>query len=317
MLCSGFTVTLGSIGLTQCRWNHHNLSTISSRPEWLTLKEGSKSYIDAVIKDVPSDHVFLNSPVRRLYNDASGRVVLDFGGGRTDTFDHVILATHGDQALPILGSSATDEERCILSCFKTSQNEVVLHSDLMHMPNRRKAWCSWNYMTLSPQSKGYTDTVSLTYNMNTLQHIPEDKFGHVLVTMNPLHPPEPELIQGRFQYSHPLYTPRAVQAQTRLRNIQNKRGISYAGAWTKYGFHEDGFTSGLEAAQDALGAKFPFEIVDSSMIRGARPTLTLADYLARLIIITIQMLVVRPLELLAGINRQAVGKRVFKGVKET
>lgn len=269
------------------------------------------------MKDIPFDHVFLNSPIQCLENNTSGHVVLHLDGGRRDTFDHVILATHGDQALSILGSSATEEERLILSCFETSQNEVVLHSDMRHMPHRRKAWSSWNYMTLSPQSEGYTDMVSLTYNMNILQHIPVDKFGHVLVTMNPLHPPDPELTQGRFQYSHAMYTQKSVQAQKRLRNIQNRRGISYAGAWTKYGFHEDGFTSGLKAAQDALGVKLPFEIVDSSRSRGARPTLTFADYLARVIIILVQMLVVRPLELLAGIKRQAVGKRILKGVKET
>lgn len=269
------------------------------------------------MKDFPSERVFLNSSVQRVDNDASGRVVLSLDDGRQDTFDHVILATHGDQALSILGPSATEEERSILSCFKTSQNEVVLHSDLKHMPQRRKAWSSWNYMTLSPQAEGYTDIVSLTYNMNTLQHIPEDKFGHVLVTLNPLLPPDPALTQGRFQYSHPLYTPKAVQAQKRLRNIQNKRGISYIGAWTKYGFHEDGFTSGLQAAQEYLGAKLPFDIVDPSLGRGARPRLTLADYFARLLIILIQVLVIRPLELLAGTSRQPVGKRRLKEVKQT
>lgn len=269
------------------------------------------------MKDFPSERVFLNSPVQRVENDASGRVVLFLDDGRTDTFDHVILATHGDQALSILGLSATEEERSILSCFKTSQNEVVLHSDLKHMPRRRKAWSSWNYMALSPQTEGYTDMVSLTYNMNTLQHIPEDKFGHVLVTMNPLHPPDPALRQGRFLYSHPLYTQKAVQAQKRLRNIQNKRGISYAGAWTKYGFHEDGFTSGLQAAQEYLGAKLPFDLVDSSLSRGTRPRLTLVDYFVRLVIILIQGLVVRPLELLAGISRQPAGKRRLEEVKQT
>lgn len=269
------------------------------------------------MKDFPSQRVFLNSPVQRVENDTSGRVVLFFDDGRTDTFDYVILATHGDQALSILGPSATEEERSILSCFKTSQNEVVLHSDLKHMPQRRKAWSSWNYMALSPQTKGYTDIVSLTYNMNTLQHIPEDKFGHVLVTMNPLHLPDPALTQGRFLYSHPLYTQEAVQAQKRLRNIQNKRGISYAGAWTRYGFHEDGFTSGLQAAQESLGAKLPFDLVDSSLSRGTRPRLTFADYFARLIIVLIQVLLVRPLELLAGVRRQPQVNRRLKEVKQT
>lgn len=161
------------------RWNHHNLSTVSSRPEWLTLREGSRSYIDAVMECIPSDHVFLDSPVQSVQNQADGRITLRTVGGLSQNFDHVILATHGDQALSILGPSATDEEREILSSFKTSQNEVVLHSDLTHMPKRRSAWCSWNYMTLSPEPGTTTDIVSLTYNMNTLQHIPTEQFGHV------------------------------------------------------------------------------------------------------------------------------------------
>ncbi|KUJ09822.1 NAD/FAD-binding-like protein [Mollisia scopiformis] len=305
-----------TLTLIRFLWNHHNLSTISAQPEWLTLKDGSRSYIDAVMKDFPSDHVFLNSPVQRVENNASGRVVLYLEDGRTDTFNHVILATHGGQALSILGSSAKDEERSILSCFKTSQNEVLLHSDLTHMPQRRNAWCSWNYMTLSPKSEAYTDTVSLTYNMNILQHIPENKFGHILVTLNPLHRPDPALTQGRYLYSHPLYTSKAVRAQKQLPCIQNVRGISYAGAWTNYGFHEDGFSSGLRVAQDHLGVRLPFDLVDSTFSRGKKPELGIVDYLLRFVIILVQVLVVQTLELLAGVKRRPEGKQMLEGVKQ-
>lgn len=266
--------------------------------------------------DFPTDRIFLNSPVRRVENNASDHVVLHLDDGRTDTYDHVILATHGDLALSILGSSATEEEQSVLSCFKTSQNEVVLHSDLTHMPQRRAAWSSWNYLTLSKQSEGYTEMVSLTYNMNILQHIPEDKFGHILVTLNPIHPPNPARTQGRFLYSHPLYTPKAVQAQKRLPEIQNKRGISFAGAWTNYGFHEDGFSSGLKVAQDHLGARIPFIFIDSTLSRGKKPKLSILDYFLRLIIILIQVLVVQSLELLAGVTRQPVDKRLPRKVKQ-
>lgn len=254
------------------------------------------------MKDFPSDRVFLNSPVQRIESDVKGRVVLFLGDGRSDTFDHVILATHGDQALSILGSTATEEETSVLSCFKSSQNEVVLHSDISLMPHRRKAWSSWNYMALSSRSKAGIDKVSLTYNMNILQHISENSFGHVLVTMNPLHQPDPALTQGRFLYSHPLYTPKAIQAQKQLQYIQNKRRISYAGAWTKYGFHEDGFSSGLKVAQDHLGAKLPFAFVDSTLSRGTKPKLGILDYFLRLVIVLIQLLIIQPLELLAGIT---------------
>lgn len=261
------------------------------------------------MKDFPSERVFLNSRVERVENDSKDRVVIHLEGGQKETFDHVILATHGDQALSILGTSATEEERSTLSCFETSQNEVVLHSDLSHMPRRRSAWSSLNYMTLSPQSRGYTDKVSLTYNMNTLQHIPEEYFGHVFATLNPLHEPDPALTQGRFFYSNSPYTPKAIRAQKLLPHIQNTRGISYAGAWTNYGFHEDGFSSGLLAAQGSLGAKLSFRFVDSSYRKGRKPELTVIDYLLRLIFTIIQLYIVQPLERILGIDRRPIGTR--------
>jgi predicted NAD/FAD-binding protein len=290
------------------------MSTVSSRPDWLTLKNGSKTYIDAVMKEFSSGKVSLNTPVHKVSNDNNGRVTLHMANDETETFDHVVLATHGDQALSILGDSATNVERAVLSSFKTSQNEAVLHSDLTHMPRNREAWSSWNYMTLSSSSRSYTDQVSLTYNMNILQHIPRKQFGDVLVTLNPLHPPNPTLTQGRFQYSHPLYTSEAIRAQSLLHTIQNKRGISYAGAWTKYGFHEDGFTSGLQVAQDHLGAKLPFELVDSKTSRG-KPELGLADHLLRFVMLFIQVFVIQTLEVFAGTSRRQAAKPV-KEVKQ-
>ncbi|KND94138.1 hypothetical protein TOPH_01285 [Tolypocladium ophioglossoides CBS 100239] len=303
-----------AVTLVRFLWNHHLLSTVAARPQWLTLKNGSQSYIDAVMKGFPPNHLFLNTPVRHISNDESGRVLLHLENGKTEVYDHVILATHGDQALSIIKPSSTAQERSILSSFQTSQNEVVLHSDLTLMPQNRKAWSSWNYLTLSSPSKANIDQVSLTYNMNILQHIPRDPFGDVLVTLNPLHRPRPAKTQGRYFYSHPLYTPSAVRAQKLLRNIQNKRGISYAGAWTKYGFHEDGFSSGLHVAQEHLGAKLPFEFRDSTYSRGKKPKLGLADPLLRLIILVIQVFVVQVLERLFGAGRSRVKPRL-NGVK--
>ncbi|KAG6017634.1 hypothetical protein E4U54_005577 [Claviceps lovelessii] len=301
--------------LVRFLWNHHLLSTVAARPDWLTLRDGSQSYIDAVMKGFPPNHLFLNTPVTGLFNDDSGRVVLQFEDGKSETFDHVVLATHGDQALSILGASATQQERDILSCFKTSQNEAVLHSDLTLMPRNRKAWSSWNYLTLSSASKANIDQVSLTYNMNILQHIPRNPFGDVLVTLNPLHRPRAALTKARFFYSHPLYTPAAIRAQKFLPHIQNKRGISYAGAWTKYGFHEDGFSSGLHVAQEHLGAKLPFDFKDSTYSRGKKPRLGLLDHLARLFILLVQVFVIQLLGRLCGRDARQPVNFVPNGVK--
>lgn len=128
------------------------------------------------------------------------------------------------------------------------------------MPVNPEAWASWNYMTTSTATSRNINKVSLTYNMNILQHIHPSRFGDALVTLNPLIPPHPSTVQGEWEYEHSLYTPEAIQAQSRLVEIQNKRGITFAGAWTGYGSHEDGFTSGLGAAIDSLGAEVPWDV---------------------------------------------------------
>ncbi|KAM3520791.1 hypothetical protein NHJ13051_006639 [Beauveria bassiana] len=295
-----------AIALVRFMWNHHLLSTVSARPEWLTIKEGAQAYIQAVMRGFPPNHLHLNTAVRQINNSADGRVLLSLEDGNTEVFDHVILATHGDQALALLGPSATEKERAVLSCFQTSQNEAVLHSDTNFMPRNTRAWAAWNYLTLSSPSTGKAniDKVSLTYNMNILQHIPQDPFGDVLVTLNPLQRPRQSTVQGRFFYSHPLYTPGAFRAQRELPQIQNKRGISYVGAWTNYGFHEDGFSSGLAVAQNHLGAKLPFEFKDSTYSRGRKPQLGLGDYILRFFILLIQLFIVLTFDRFSAVRKR-------------
>lgn len=294
-------------------WNHHLLSTVAARPDWLTVKDGAQAYVDVIMRGFPKNHLFLNTPVKSVTNEEDGQVRLHFDEGQSEVYDHVILATHGDQAYSIIQNSATSDEKAIMSSFHTSENTAVLHSDLSLLPESRKAWSSWNYMTLSSQRTGRNkvDQVSLTYNMNILQHIPQDTFGDVLVTLNPLHEPKKDTVQGRYSYSHPLYNTAAVRAQGLLPRIQNTRGISYAGAWTNYGFHEDGFSSGLRVATEHLGAKLPFEFVDSTFSRGRRPALNLGDHLLRLVILVIQVFLVRPFDM-AKSNLSSLGGSRFQ-----
>jgi predicted NAD/FAD-binding protein len=290
--------------LTNCRWNHHLLSTFAARPEWLTISTGANTYIDKVMQGFPPNHLRLNTTVTALTNEADGRVRLHTQGGHSEVFDHVVLATHGDQAYSIIRNSATEEERSIMRNFRTSPNVAVLHSDTSLMPRSKTAWSSWNYQTksASPNGKGNINQVSLTYNMNALQHIPRDAFGDVLVTLNPLHDPDPKTVQGRYSYRHAVYNPETIRAQQDLVKIQNTRGISYVGAWTKYGFHEDGFSSGLRVAVEHLGATIPFEFKDSTCSRGEKPRFSLLDYLFRLLIALVQMFFI---EILDGVLNMA------------
>jgi predicted NAD/FAD-binding protein len=158
------------------------------------------------------------------------------------------------------------------------------------------AWSAWNYLTTSSSAQspniasGSLQTVSLTYNMNILQHISTSKFGNVLVTMNPPHRPDPALTQAEVSYRHPLYNAAAVRAQCRLHEIQGKRGIWFCGAWTNYGFHEDGFASGMGVGR-RLGGSVPWEVVDAKFMRGRKPVLAWKDYAARLIVSLLQFVI--------------------------
>ncbi|KAF5315110.1 hypothetical protein D9619_007378 [Psilocybe cf. subviscida] len=215
------------------------------------------------------------------------RVLLTTEHGDIFAYDHVILACHSDTALDILraGNIAEEEER-ILNQFSWNRNEVILHSDTRMMPRSRKAWSCWNYLSFTvmvpdtqptgqgdmsdttteaglyseqedtaskrgrsrPLMKMQVNEVSLTYGMNDLQHIPESSYGPVLVTLNPPFEANEYKVFGRWKYDHPVLDSKAVLAQSEMHKIQNTRSISYAGAYLKYGFHEDGFTSGLLAA---------------------------------------------------------------------
>jgi len=129
------------ITLVRFLWNHHLLNTITERPTWLTIDGGSKKYIDAVIKNLPRERIHLTTKITEVRNikvPADGcregtdvKVGIRFEGNeKGELFDHVVLATHGDQALELLGKTITNEEEDILSAFKTSKNIAVLHSDV-------------------------------------------------------------------------------------------------------------------------------------------------------------------------------------------
>ena len=301
--------------LVRFMWNHHLLSTIATRPPWLTVPGGSQRYIDAIVAAFPKGRLHIHTScettnvLRPSAQNADAGVTITWrdhskNSIRADIFDHAILACHGDQVLPLLTKHTTgslmnssggmrdvsEKEVKVFNAFQTSENVCYLHSDLSLMPQRRACWTSWNYLIQTPRpSQSTTDSagVSLTYCMNILQHLPESDLGPILVTMNPPHAPKPELTQGKFLYRHPLYTTESVAAQKQLDSLQNLRGVSYCGAWTKYGFHEDGFSSGLKVAIEHLDARLPFDFVDSTYSRGHQPELGWKDYLLRVVLLVL------------------------------
>ncbi|TPX62019.1 hypothetical protein SpCBS45565_g07091 [Spizellomyces sp. 'palustris'] len=244
---------------------NHQLLQIGRRPKWRTVIDGSRTYVTKILESVTD--VRLNTAVVSVERQKDGKLIVVDASGNRETYDHVVLATHTDQALKILGESATSEERKILGSIKYLKNRLVLHRDPELMPKSRKAWAAWNYLTRT-NSETESPTVCLTYWMNRLQpFVKEAECGPVFATLNPLIEPRSDMVFGEWEYEHPLYAPQTIAAQEKLQEIQNKNGVTFCGAWTNYGFHEDGLTSGL-LASISLGATCPFPV----HLNGGYPT---------------------------------------------
>ncbi|WBU53967.1 NAD(P)/FAD-dependent oxidoreductase [Paracoccus sp. SCSIO 75233] len=228
-------------------FDNHGLLSVKGQPQWLTITGGSRRYVDAILSGLRGK-VRLSSPVHEVRRgDESVTVVSPRGA---EQFDRVIFATHAPQALATLERPDRDET-AILGAMRTQPNRMVLHSDPRLMPRRRSAWASWNYVTQNDMPA--TDRpISLSYWMNRLQNLTTPR--PLIVTLNP--EIEPMRIHDEAVFAHPQFDAAAISAQGRLHEIQGRGGVYYAGAWTRYGFHEDGLLSALRVAQ-ALGVEWP------------------------------------------------------------
>ena len=161
------------------------------------------------------------------------------------------MACHSDQALALL-ADATPDERALLGAIRYHPNRAVLHTDSSVLPRRKLAWAAWNYERASSGPKEQA-SVCLHYLINRLQPLPFDT--PVVVSLNPLLEPRANTVQGEFHYAHPVFDMAAIAAQKRLPALQGVARTWFCGAWTRYGFHEDGLMSGLAVAH-ALKAEW-------------------------------------------------------------
>lgn len=222
-----------------------------NRPVWRTVCGGSKHYVEKMTAGF-GDRMRLGCSVTSIERKG-GRVVVTDSNGCRETYDHVVIGAHSDQALAML-SDADDREQAVLSAIGYSPNTIYLHRDARLMPKRKRVWAAWNFLRWPRQGTALND-VAVTYWMNELQGI--DKAKPLFVSLNPPFEPDPELTFGKYICEHPQYDAKAFAAQQRLDDIQGKRHTWFCGAWTGYGFHEDGIRSGLAIA-DALGVTAPW-----------------------------------------------------------
>jgi predicted NAD/FAD-binding protein len=217
-------------------FHNHGLLSVNDRPDWYVIKGGSKTYARALIRAF-KDKIKLSTPVTQVERIDGGVRVTSSEG--EETFDAVFFACHSDQALRMI-KSPTDTEKQTLGAIKYQDNEVVLHTDASVMPKRKIAWAAWNYHLL----EGDQSRVPVTYNMNILQSLDcEDQF---CVTLNNTDAIDQSKVLKRLNYHHPIYTKESVAAQARHAEINTDR-FYFCGAYWRYGFHEDGVFSALEA----------------------------------------------------------------------
>jgi len=232
---------------TMIRFCHnHGLLQVSNRPQWWTVAGGARQYVEKIVAKVTDKR--LNTPVQRIERDAQG--VLVSTPGYTERFDKVVLACHSDQALAMLAQPTAGEAET-LGAIRYQPNRAVLHTDTSVLPRARRAWAAWNYERSAPQGAGLAppsdgQRVCLHYLLNMLQPLPFTQ--PVVVSLNPLREIDPQQVHGSYDYAHPVFDLAAIRAQAQVPGLQGQEHTYFCGAWTGYGFHEDGLKSGLGVA---------------------------------------------------------------------
>jgi predicted NAD/FAD-binding protein len=224
-------------------FKNHGLLAFRDRPQWKTVVGGSFAYVKAFRKAFPGE-IRLNAGVKKVFREPDG-VRLQFADGHSRLFDRLVIATHADQALRLLGD-ASAEERRLLSPWQYQRNHTVLHTDAGLLPVRKPARAAWNFTREATDSGSLP--VFVTYYMNRLQGLQARQ--HYCVTLNYPHDFRPEAVIARFDYHHPQYTFASLATQPELPRLNGQRQTWFCGSYFGYGFHEDAVRSAVAVAGD-------------------------------------------------------------------
>ena len=248
-------------------FQHHGLLLLKDRPQWRTVDGGSRQYVKRLTESYRHRIRFGGArSVRRL----GSKVVVDDHQGNSEIYDHVVIATHADEAYRLLADPDPLEKR-LLGGWRYTNNRAVLHSDTSLMPRRRRVWSSWNFIGGQGEHSG---DLCVTYWMNRLQSL--DPSDPLFVTLNPVQEPAPGRIIREFDYTHPYFDRAALAAQKELWSLQGHRGTWYCGSYFGYGFHEDALQSGLAVAEQLGGLRRPWRVENESSRINLLPDLRMA-----------------------------------------
>ena len=225
-------------------FNNHGMLSVDARPQWRVVRGGSARYVEKLVAPF-RNRIRLNSPIETVRRTSNG-VMLKAQRLEAERFDQVFFACHSDEALQLL-ADASPLEREVLGAIPYQHNEAVLHTDTALLPRTRRAWAAWNYHVLDAPAPAHESPATLTYNMNILQGLKSR--NTYCVTLNRTAHIAPEKIIKQLTYRHPLYTPAGVAAQQRQHEVNGANRTYFCGAYWRYGFHEDGVVSALNALQ--------------------------------------------------------------------
>ena len=218
-------------------FNNHGMLNINDRPQWLTVTNGSKEYVEKLTASIKKN-IRLNCPVKAVKRNKDSVEITSSDGN--EIFDYIFFACHSDEALKLI-SDPSAQEKEVLSSIPYSKNEVTLHTDESIMPKNKLTWAAWNYNIDSTDDM----PIALTYNMNILQNLKTQQT--ILVTLNDNGNINPEKVLKKINYDHPLFSLRSVEAQKNYGIISGVNRTGYAGAYWGNGFHEDGISSAYNA----------------------------------------------------------------------
>ena len=249
---------------------HHGLLDLTDRPKWRTVSGGSIEYVKRMTAAVQD--LRLGAGAAQIRREHGGITIIDTKGERY-WFHDVVIATHADQALGLLADPDATEAS-LLGAFDYTPNVAVLHSDTALMPKRTRVWSSWNYIGESKDVAG-DQPLCVTYWMNRLQNL--DPQHPIFVTLNPTREIAADKIFRSFNYTHPLYDQKAVEAQQHLWRLQGNRHTYFAGSYFGHGFHEDALQAGLAAAEAVGGVRRPWIVAGASNRIAMPPLLEAAE----------------------------------------
>ncbi len=226
--------------------DQHGLLSLANRPPWRTVAGGAQNYVHALVAPF-RDKIRTRCAVRLVERDENGVLVRSDAWPDGERFDRVVFATHADSALTLL-AAPTAREIEVLGAFRFQRNRATLHTDEGLLPERRRAWASWNYRRTGDDQR----VPVLTYYANRLQDLASET--NYCITLNADDVIDPSKVLASFDYAHPTFDEAAIRAQRRHGEIDGWLRTHFVGAYWGYGFHEDGVQSALRVVERMRGA---------------------------------------------------------------